>query len=111
MPIEGRFYTSAELQKLLGVKKQRISNLAREQNWYSPIPGLYASGPADDGSTVDAYLHARARMMIKGQCKLDWDDTYDIDCPIEECDGICLRWPDDKHYKCAYGHMGQSNDN
>lgn len=92
---------------MLGVSKQRISNLAREYGWESPIPGLYASGPADIQSTVDAYLHARARMIIKGQRKLDWDDTFDMDCPVEGCDGICLQWPDDQHYKCAYGHSGE----
>lgn len=41
MPIEGRLYTSAELQNILGVSKQRITNLSNEQDWLSPAPGLY----------------------------------------------------------------------
>lgn len=38
MPIEGKFYESEELQLLLGVKKQRITNLfgksAIKPGWY-----------------------------------------------------------------------------
>jgi len=41
MPFAGRFYTSEELQKLLGVTKQRISNLAKEQNWEAPHPPAF----------------------------------------------------------------------
>ena len=50
MPIEGKFYTPAELQTLLGVTKQRISNIAATHNWWAVIPGLYA---AED---VEQYL-------------------------------------------------------
>lgn len=53
MPIRGTFYTSEELQKLLGVTKQRISNLSREQNWESPHPGLYYA------QSVEPYLMGR----------------------------------------------------
>lgn len=41
MPISGKFYTSKELQELLNVKKQRISNLARDRDWNGPLPGVY----------------------------------------------------------------------
>jgi len=53
MPIRGTFYTSEELQKLLGVTKQRISNLAKEQNWEAPHPGLYYA------QSVEPYLMGR----------------------------------------------------
>ena len=105
MPISGRFYTTKELQEMLGISRQGVNNLARRHGWDSPHPGLYASGPADATDTVDAYLHARARQRIKGQRELDWDDTYDIDCPVAGCDGICLEL-DDGTYRCAYGHSG-----
>lgn len=53
MPFQGRFYTSEELQKLLGVTKQRISNLSNEQNWESPHPGIYYA------QSVEPYLMGR----------------------------------------------------
>jgi len=107
MPISGTFWTVAELMDGLQISKQAVYNLAQRYNWDSPSPGLYYGGSADDHTTVDAYLHARARKTIKGQRSLDWDDTYDIDCPVDGCDGICLVWPDDDHYKCAYSHSGK----
>lgn len=53
MPISGRFYPSEELQKLLGVTKQRISNLANEQNWAEARPGLYYA------QSIEPYLMGR----------------------------------------------------
>ena len=53
MPIAGTFYTSEELLKLLGVTKQRISNLANAKNWESPHPGLYYA------QSVEPYLMGR----------------------------------------------------
>lgn len=53
MPIRGTFYTSEELQKLLGVSKQRISNLAKSQNWQGPQKGLYCA------RSVEWYLMGR----------------------------------------------------
>ena len=53
MPIDGKLYQAAELQKLLKVKKQRISNLARDQNWEGPQPGLYWA------ECVEPYLMGR----------------------------------------------------
>lgn len=53
MPIIGKFYTSEELQKLLGVTKQRISNLAGAQSWASPHPGIYYA------QSVEPYLMGR----------------------------------------------------
>jgi hypothetical protein len=59
MPISGKFYTSEELQTLLGVTKQRVSNLARQQNWAEARPGLYYSQP------VESYLLGRAIDPVK----------------------------------------------
>lgn len=53
MPLQGKFYTSAELQKILNVSKQRVSNIASDRNWTTLVPGLYC---AED---VEAYLHLR----------------------------------------------------
>ena len=106
MPISGYFWTQKELQEGLGITKQGVSNLARRHGWESPYPGLYVGGPADIPTTVDGYLHARARKSIKGQRALDWDDSFDMNCPVEGCYKICLQWPDDFHYKCAGGHIG-----
>jgi hypothetical protein len=66
MPISGRFYTSEELQTLLGVTKQRISNLSREQNWAEVRPGLYYS------QSVEPYLMGRAIDPIKLSV-ISWD--------------------------------------
>ena len=41
MPIEGRLYSAQELQEILGVSKQRVSNLASQQGWQGPVSGLY----------------------------------------------------------------------
>lgn len=106
MQISGIFWTSEELQKLLGVSKQQIVNLASRYHWESPAPGLYRGGVAEDSTTVDAYLFARNRKAIKGSRALDWDDSYDLDCP--ECNCFALAWPDDTHYKCVNGHSGQN---
>lgn len=105
MPIKGIFWTSEELQKRLGVSKQRVSNLAKQYSWESPAPGLYRGGVAEDSTAVDAYLFARNRMMIKGCNRPDWDDSFDMDCP--ECGVFALAWPDDQHYKCIQGHSGE----
>jgi hypothetical protein len=48
MPIEGKFYTSKELQSLLDVSKQRISNLAKRQSWTVLVPGLYCAEGVED---------------------------------------------------------------
>lgn len=53
MPIRGTFYNSEELQKLLGVSRQRISNLAKAQNWEGPQKGLYYA------QSVEPYLMGR----------------------------------------------------
>lgn len=55
MPIQGKFYTAEELQTLLGVSKQRVSNLADEQGWNdsAPRPGLYYA------QSVEPYLMRR----------------------------------------------------
>jgi hypothetical protein len=108
MPITGKFWTSEELQKLLGVSKQRIYNLAQEYGWESPSPGLYRGGSSDDNTTVDAYLFARNRMQIRGSKELIWDDSYDLDCP--ECGAFAVEYPDESHYKCVKGHTGELTD-
>jgi hypothetical protein len=66
MPIRGTFYTSGELQKLLGVSKQRISNLSNEQNWASPHPGIYYA------QSVEPYLMGRGIDPIRLPVR-EWD--------------------------------------
>ncbi len=69
MPFQGRFYTSEELQKLLGVTKQRISNLSATQNWESPHPGIYYA------QSVESYLMGRnidpIRLLVQSWEALD----------------------------------------
>lgn len=112
MPISGRFYTSQELIKLLGVTKQRISNLAKEQGFIEAAPGLWYD------TEVDEYLTNRQRTDLlkaagwwngKGLCL--WDEV-DIDCPEcgayavhkpylgEEQDYYGESWP----WRCSKGH-------
>ena len=85
MPISGRFWTSKELQGLLGVKKQRIADLAREHDWESPsyAPGLYYA------DQVDEYLWSRFRRQLFKKFgipakELVTDDAHDLDenCPV-----------------------------
>jgi len=61
MPIIGKFYTSEELRLLLGVSKQRVSNLADEQGWNdsAPRPGLYYA------QRVEPYLLRRGIDPLK----------------------------------------------
>ncbi len=94
MPFSGRFWTSKEIQDLLGVSKQRIADLAREHDWESPshAPGLYYA------DQVDEYLWARWRRQLfrefgipaKG---LIYDDTHDIDCPLSNCGSFAIYRP------------------
>lgn len=100
MPITGKFWTSEELQKLLGVSKQRIYNLAQEYDWQSPAPGLYLGGVAEDNQTVDSYLFAHWRAVIRGKRNPIWDDSYDLDCP--ECGSFAVEI--DGGWKCIKGH-------
>ncbi len=101
MPISGTFWTAKELAEMLNISKQRVFNLAKRYNWGSPSPGIYYS------ELVEHYLSARSRRIIKGERALDWNDSEDTECPVEGCDGVCLAWPDDVHYKCAHGHSGK----
>lgn len=106
MPITGTFWSSKELQKLLGVSKQRVSDLARQLCWDSPISGLYRGGVAEDTTTVDAYIFARNRAIIHGYSQRPiWDDGCDVNCPV--CGGFAIEWPDSEHYKCIQGHTGK----
>lgn len=61
MPIQGKFYTSKELQALLGVSRQRIRNLASEdgQDFLALNPGLYCAEDVED------YLMARGIDPLK----------------------------------------------
>lgn len=84
MPISGRFFTSKELQDLLGVSRQRIADLAREHGWEFPRPGLYYA------DQVDEYLWARWRRQLFKEFgmaakELVTDDTYDL---MENC-SVC----------------------
>lgn len=103
MPIHGTFWTSEELQKLLGVSKQRIYNLAQEYGWASPGPGLYRGGAAEDNTTVDAYLFARWRAEILASKVPLWDDSRDLDCP--ECGAFAVEIGDG--WKCIKCHQGR----
>lgn len=115
MPISGTYYTTAELQeKLGGVSRQRISNLAAEYDWHGPIPGLYHA------ADVDAYLAARQRGQLARQIgwtggigqPLLWDDSWDYECPV--CGGYAVQepptdasdrvWP----WVCEQGHSNDS---
>lgn len=53
MPIEGKFYEGEELQLLLGVTKQAISNIAHRQGWKAIKRGLFCA------ESVEAYLVGR----------------------------------------------------
>ena len=106
MPISGRFYTSSEIQDLIKVSRQRVRNLARTYHWYSPHPGLYLAGPAEDSTTVDAYLFARWRAEIAGKSMPIWDDSYDLDCP--ECGAFAVE-VEGGRWKCIRGHSGEMN--
>lgn len=68
MAIRGKFYTSKELQKLLGVSKQRISNLSNEQNWESPHPGIYYA------QSVESYLMGRG-VDLQRLKVVEWEST------------------------------------
>lgn len=100
MPITGTFYTSEEIQQLLGVSRQRVSDLARTYQWEKPYPGLYLAGPAEDSTTVSAYLFARRRADIRGEKRPIWDDSYDMDCP--ECGALAVEIGEG--WKCINGH-------
>lgn len=47
MPIEGKFYDSGELQKLLGITRQAISQLAIRQNW-TTLDARYCAEDVED---------------------------------------------------------------
>lgn len=108
MPISGRFYTSQELITLLGVSKQRISNLAKKQGFVEAHPGLYYA------QDVDEYLWARARMQLFREFgiptkKLVRDDTFDKmdNCP--ECEAFAIYNPNDEgQWRCIKGHSNQA---
>ena len=116
MPIQGRFWTSEELQKLLTSPKtglpasrQQVYNLAIRYGWDSQHPGLYTGGPTDDRSTPDAYLAARKRRECQGDGEtgpLVWDDSFDTDCP--ECGAFAVEGePGRRWYRCVLGHEGK----
>jgi hypothetical protein len=50
MPIEGKFYSSKELQKILNVGKQRISHIAKDNGWLILVSGsaLYCAEQVED---------------------------------------------------------------
>jgi hypothetical protein len=104
MPITGKFRTSAEIQKICHISKSRVVALARRHHWDSPHPGLYRGGDADDRTTPDAYLLARARAGLLGRKRLIWDDSYDLDCP--QCGGFAVEG-DDGGWRCVNGHSGE----
>ena len=92
MPISGRFWTSKEIQELLEISKQRVSDLAREHVWGSPYPGLYYA------DQVDEYLWSRFRRQLFKDFgipakELVTDDSHDLDdnCPV--CDSFAIYRP------------------
>lgn len=118
MPISGTFYTSQELQVLLDVSRQRVSQLATQQGWYSPTPGLY------DGADVGPYLTKRRRTELLRQAGwwnypdglCEWDEV-DTECPT--CEAYAVYRPakeeeiqdlskpvysDGWPFQCANGH-------
>jgi hypothetical protein len=48
MPIQGKFYTSRDLQEILGVSRQRVYNLAKDNDWLALSPGLYCAEEVED---------------------------------------------------------------
>lgn len=100
MPISGRFWTTQELQALLGVSKQGVHKLAQTHNWASPYRGLYHA------ADVDEYLWARWRKQIMGTRELVWHDEHDLPDNCPACGAFALAWPDDEHYACVNGHTG-----
>lgn len=116
--ISGRFYTSEELQKLLGVSGSRISDMARQHKWDS-----FTAGILYHTADVDEYLITRQRTELSK--KLGWsgrglirDDSRDMQCP--ECGGFAveapatpeemqsLRWLRAKwNWLCEQGHKGK----
>lgn len=93
MPIKGTFYTSGELQKILGVTKQRVSDLARLQEWQTHNVGVLYH--ADD---VASYLWARwrrdlARKLGATVKELVSHDEWDKDdnCPV--CEAFAIYRP------------------
>ena len=120
MPIQGKFYTSRELQKLLGnVTPAAISRLRAEHGWTSPHRGLYDSEP------VERYLYARWRKELAQQfgvqCQLIYHDEWDRDdnCPV--CGAFAIWMPaqvadiqnvgqpiyaDGWPWRCIEGHRG-----
>ena len=83
MPISGRFYISKEIQGILEISKQRVSDLAREHGWRSPHPGWYYA----DG--VEEYIWSRFRRQLFKKFgipakELVTDDAHDLDdnCPV-----------------------------
>lgn len=91
----------------LGVSKQRLSDIARQQGW--PYLSGYPAAP------VEEYLLQRSRMELAR--KIGWPvtglveaDDYDDQCP--ECEAFCLIYPDSPtaltgQYACVNGHQGQ----
>lgn len=81
--ISGRFYTSQELQTILGVSRQRVHNLAREQGWAAHKAGILYH--ADD---VTEYLRARWRRELAAEFGVTVNglvehDEWDLpECPV-----------------------------
>lgn len=120
MTITGTFYTSKEIQNILSCSKQRVSNLAKEQEWQSPYPGLYNT------QDVTEYFLSRWRMELAREfgetvtglvTHDDWDK--DDNCPV--CNSFAIwkpatpdqvadieqqiyvnGWP----WRCIKGHSG-----
>jgi hypothetical protein len=88
MPIEGKFYTSKELQEILNVSRQRISNLAKDNDWVVLVPGLYR---AEDVENYLAKRYERSKKMAK-----DWvycsecGESYNRLGPGHKCDPKAL---------------------
>lgn len=57
MPFTGTYWSTKELQDLLGVSRQRIHDLKYYWDWKSPAPGIY------EDEDVQKYLRLRATKL------------------------------------------------
>lgn len=68
MPISGKFYQHQELQSILNVSKQRVSNIAADHNWEGPQPGLYYA------ESVEPYLMHYRNITPESLTVISWDN-------------------------------------
>lgn len=53
MPIKGKFYSTQELEQILGISRQGVWNIAARHGWISLVAGIYCA------EQVEPYLEGR----------------------------------------------------